>query len=886
MSPRSARSIILAVVLFAAAGTPCVPKISDASEPFRIYAFGHSHMDPAWRWRWWEGQDFVLDTFGQAVAFMQELPDFHYAQSQAALYAYVEEKQPELFEQVREFVGKGQWQIVGGSWVENDANLPSGEALVRQFLVGQRYFREKFGVEAETGWEPDCFGHTWSLPQILRKSHIQRYVMLRGGKGHPTFTWQGPDGTRIPTADLGAVLPALDDAFEDFQRLGLEATARKMVNRLQAWGLVSVILPFGVGDHGGGPTREMIFGLRAVGKLPFVGVRFSAPDSAVATYLRENKVSTVVRDELNYDEGFTPDKPVHFVFQGCYSSHMRMKQRNYRDVALLTTAEKLGALAEVLTSYKTPVDSLDAAWKIVLFNQFHDLLPGTAIHRAFEDAHRNYDRAERTILQALNAALDSLTQTASYPEEGYPLAVFNALGHPRTDVTSVILDFARIPARIVLTDAQGDTTPGQILEGMKVYEQFWRLRVGFVAHDVPAVGYKTFAVRAFDGEGRELPVLDVLREPTLAAWHPEVFDAHTYWKPGSQLVHSGLDTTQGGDLLLSTAPLRVELDPETGGIIHLQDEHERDYALAGEPMARLQLVGDDAGGYTAWKMRLTGFDTVLVPSRNPQLLSRGPVCTKVRVPYAFRNSRFFVDITVYNKLPRVDVDVHSYWRERLKTLKAVFPLAVQAGMHTRSIPFAAIQRPNDGVEEPAQRWIDVTGPGGGVAILNRNNPGHDVKGHTVRVTVLRSPIDPDPVADVGEHHARLSIYPHGGNLITADPQGVALQISNPLLARVPRRQGAPGKHEPQTGLVELEEPGVTLAALKHAADGDSWILRLVERTGQPHQRVVVKFARPLTKAREVDLIEDSVAPVRTSGRQLTTTLQPYEIRTFRISWAE
>ncbi|NOZ55408.1 MAG: alpha-mannosidase [Calditrichaeota bacterium] len=881
---RSARYVVLALFLLTAAEAFPGPQTSGANEPFKIYAFGHSHMDPAWRWRWWEGQDFVLDTFNQAVAFMQEMPSFHYVQSQAALYAYVEEKDPELFEKVREFVRKGQWQVVGGSWVENDANLPSGEALVRQFLVGQRYFREKFGVEAETGWEPDCFGHTWSLPQILRKSHIQRYVMLRGGKGRPTFTWEGADGTRIPTVDLGAVLPALEDAFEDFQRLGLKASARKMVDRLRSSGLVSVILPFGVGDHGGGPTREMILGLHAVGRLPFVDVLFSSPDSAVRAYLAENGTGAIVRDELNYDD-YTPDKPVRFVFQGCYSSHMRMKQRNYRDVVLLTTAEKLGALAEQLTGYNTPVDSLEAAWKVVLFNQFHDLLPGTAIHRAFEDAHRNYDRAERAILQALDAALDSLTDSASYPTEGYPVAVFNALGRPRTDVTSVILDFARIPARIVLTDAQGDTTPGQILEGMKVYEQFWRLRIGFVAHDVPAVGYKTFAVRAFDSKGRELPVLDVLREPTLAAWHPEIFDDHTYWKPGAQLLHAKLDTTRSGNLLLGAAPLRVELDPRTGGIVRLQDSHGREYAALNEPMARLELLGDNPGGYTAWRMRLTGFDTLLVPNGKPQLLSRGPVCTKVRVPYAFGSSRFLVDITTYTELPRVDVDVHSYWRERLKTLKAVFPVAVQAGTHTRAIPFAAIQRPNDGLEEPAQRWVDVTGPGGGVAILNRNNPGHDVKGHTVRVTVLRSPIDPDPVADVGEHHARLSIYPHSNSLAQADPQSVALQLSTPLLARVPHRRAVANRAS-RASLVKLEEPGVTLAALKHAVDGNGWIVRLVERIGQSHQNVTVTFAHPLVEAREVDLIEDPVGPVNFSGHRLTTTLQPYEIRTFRVRWEE
>ncbi|HFE54071.1 MAG TPA: hypothetical protein ENK07_11540, partial [Bacteroidetes bacterium] len=627
------------------------------------------------------------------------------------------------------------------------------------------------------------------------------------------------------------------------------------------------------------PTREMIMGLRAVDALPFVDVPFLAADLAVKQFLQENGTAHVIKDELNYDH-YRPDQPPRFVFQGCYSSHMRMKQRNYRDETLLTVAEKFGALAELLTGYRTPTDSLREAWKIVLFNQFHDLLPGTAIHRAFEDAHTSYDRAERALVQSLDAALDSLTEAADYPQSGYPIIVFNALGHPRTDVANVILDFDRLPAQILFVDAAGDTTPGQVLEGMQVYERFWRVRVGFAARQVPAVGYKAYAVKAWDKRGRDLRVLDVLREPTLAAWHPEIFDDHTYWKPAARLFKMSLDTTRQGQILLGGQALKAELDLRTGGIVRLVGPSGKNWALASQPMARLEILGDEPGGYTAWKMRLTDFDTLLTPAGPVRLLTDGPVCTKVRVPYSFGNSRFYVDVTVYRELPRVDVDVHSYWRERLKVLKAVFPVATQAAQHTRAIPFATIQRPNDGLEEPAQRWMDLSDTAGGVAILNRNNPGHDVQGHTIRVTLLRSPVDPDPVADVGEHHARLAIYPHSGTWQQADPQAQALALSAPLLTRVPHH--AEGRIPPQASLAAVSNSAVTLSAFKKSEDGRGYVMRLVERSGKKQPSVRVDFLEPIASGQEVDLIEDPLGPAATRGSSLVTSLGPYEIKTCRV----
>lgn len=819
-----------------------------------------------------------MDTFRQAVRFMDRRSNFHFAQSQAALYALVERRDPALFAAMRKYIRRGQWHPVGGTWVECDMNLPGGEALARQFLLGQTYFRDKLGRQARTGWAVDNFGQSWTLPQILRQSRIDRFSLMRGGKGTVSFRWTGADGTSLPAVDLGA---AVNRGREAFRAALNPLTARipgAIASAANKAGLHSIVFPFGVGDHGGGPTLQMIQGIEALGKTPGMQLTFTGPDDAFARFLNANPPREELRDELNY-ESYKPGQSNPFVFPGCYSSQAQMKVRNYRCENLLAAAEVFSALASLTTGHTYPAAPLREAWQGVLFNQCHDLLPGSSVHRVYEDAHHLYDHVEAQTADALDRALAALAATARPSGPGYPLVVFNAQDHARTEAAQTILDFEKVPDRIDLRSASGERLPGQILEQTRVYDVFQRVRIVFIARHVPPMGFTTYTVRAYDSAGREMRVLGSLQEPVLAAWHPEIRDRHTPWSSPAQ-ARKEAAVLENGAAVIETPRFRLEVDPATGGIRRLLERPaNREWAVPTRQLARLRLLGDDNQGYTAWKIRWTGEEIPVVPAGPPKLLSSGPVLQQIQVPLAAGSSRFDVEYTLYSELPRVDIQIHADWRERLKTLKMAFPLPLTTAAHTRSVPFGAIRRANDGIEEPAQRWIDLSDADHGLSVLNRSTPGCDISGDTVRMTLLRSPTDPDTTADIGEHHLLLSLYPHAGDWSVSETPRQAQSLGSPLIVRTPKPSS---RGVPESSLLSVSEQGLQVSAFKRAEDGSGYVVRLVETQGRTVQKARIRFTFPPVSALETNLLEEPVGPARLSAGQLETAFRPFQIRTFRV----
>ncbi len=339
----------------------------------------------------------------------------------------------------------------------------------------------------------------------------------------------------------------------------------------------------------------------------------------------------------------------------------------------------------------------------------------------------------------------------------------------------------------------------------------------------------------------------------------------------------------GGNLRFESSALIVKIDPRTGGIARLPDRRTQwDVVAPGGQLARLRLVGDNLGGSTAWNTRLTGEDTTLAPISPPRVLSHGSVCWKIRVPYVFGNSRFFVDFAVYKRLPHIDIAVHSGWRERLKTLKMSFPLNLRASVHLRSIPFGAIERPNDGVEEPAQQWVALRDGNHGVVLANRNHPGHAFAGNEVSVTLLRSPVDPDPVPDVGGHHSLLGLRTLGAGPWAIDLAEIGIRVSNPLIVIHPRARGSLAG---TMRLLHCDRPGVRVTCVKRAEDGRGYVVRLVETRGRQVLSARIEFTRPLRNACECNLLEEMVRRMPVRGGQIALDLGPYQIRTFRIEFA-
>lgn len=791
---------------------------------YTLYMVGQSHIDVAWRWQWAETIDVCRDTFGQALQLMQDYPDFRYSQSQAVLYYAMQEYHPELFAKIQLAVKEGRWNIGGGMWVEPDLNMPNGESLVRQCLYGQRYLREKFGVEARMASGADNFGTAWTLPQILSKGHLDSFIFSRCGHGQPLFTWEGPDGSRIFAYDVGALLGEFElESPGDLEgvKKGLAAASVKM-------GVKDIAVPFGVGDHGGGPTRKDIQMFKALAQMPGMPkVKLATADEALGIMREEARNLPVWRNELNYQ------------YRGCYTSQAEMKRSNRRCETLLPNAEKFATMARLTGGLDYPRDTMLTAWRGVLFNQFHDILPGSSIHAVYEDATELYRTVEGAAGTVLDKALTTIADRANTHGAGDAVIVFNPLPWPRTDIAQVTLDFDTVPPDLAVRDADGAVWAAQVASSKRIYESFERCQVIFAARDVPPLGFKVFWIQRADTAPK-----------------------------------TGLSA---GDYWVESPRFRVEVDSKTGHVTSVRDKKlSREVLASGAQANVLRLLGDKGN---AWDIEYTGTSVELDAPTSVRVVERGPVRATIGVSY-FRNGSVYEQrISIYDDIDRIDFPTAIDWREYQTLSKASFPLAVRPESFTREIPFGNITHTCNGDEVPAQRWIDLSDSQWGVSLLNDSKYGHSANGGDMTITLMRSPTDPDPVADLGRHVMTYSLYPHAGGWREALTQRRAEELNTPLLGR------AVAKHEGPLGsqytMLSVKPGNVHLAAVKPSEDSDDVVIRIWEAHGQSAQAEITLPKVP-SAVTEVDLLEDQIGPVPVTGDRLTVDIKPYEIRSFKL----
>jgi alpha-mannosidase len=786
------------------------------------HLIGHAHIDLSWLWRWEETvADIATHTFRGTLAQMDKLPGLTFAQSQAAIYEAVETFYPRLFERIVRKVKDGTWVPVGGMWVEPDLNMPDGESLARQLLYGKRYFLEKFGVDVKVGWNPDSFGHSWQLPQLLKKAGIDSYVFERCAPSpDPThfFWWEGMDGSRV----LGYVPPgwylvSLKDGVAGI--LG-EASRTSPVK--------DFMLLYGAGDHGGGPRDsdiEAISAIRADRSQP--RLEFVTPEAYFAKLAPLSAAFPVVRRELN------------FTFPACYTTQAEIKRQNRRSENLLLAAERFSALA-VASGFRDyyPERDLDEAWKTVLRNQFHDILDGSSIGPVNDEV--------------LDFSLETIADAIDTRGEGRPLVVFNPLFWERTEPVQAEVvvppgaEFSQLwSGSVRVIDAAGRDVPVQVLD-KRAEGHAMVFQILFVADAVPSFGYKAYRV---------LPTPEAPAAPSV--------------------LRAGADG-------LENDVLQAVLDPATGWLKSLKDKREGRELLAG-PGNVLEVVRDEPKMMSAWELGLketvgrVGEDGARV-----EVTERGPVRAVVRVRSPFRHSLFEQELILYAGLPRLDCRVRIDWQERNLMVKAAFPAAVRDAAARFEIPFGSLERPADGTEVPALRWVDVMDGSGafGLSLLNDSKHGFDVRGNVLRLSVVHGATSPDPEADRGRHELLYSLVPHAGGWKKAETTRRAMELNMPLLVRTPMVHA--GRLPAAHSFVRVAPGSVVLTAFKkeqgYAEKGI--VLRLVEVFGE---RTEARLEFPWTvDAVEADLIERPAGAPLGSGTVLTVPLAPYEIKTLKL----
>lgn len=734
---------------------------------------GHTHIDVAWWWTVEQTREKVARSFATVLKLMEEYPDYHFMSSQPQLYQFLKERYPELYARVKERVVEGRWEPEGGMWVEADCNLTSGESLVRQFVYGKRFFEEEFGVDCKILWLPDVFGYSGALPQIMRKSGIDYFMTTKlawnqfNKTPYDTFNWRGIDGSEVFTHLITTLSVGQDvkNFFTTYNGMlhpdaimgGWERYQNKEINN-------DILISYGYGDGGGGPTREMLETSTRMEKgmqgIPKVRQAFAR------TYFDELYARVKDHKRLPTWEG-----ELYFEYhRGTYTSMARNKRANRRSEFGLMDAELFGVLAMEKQDY--PREELASMWRTVLLNQFHDILPGSSIREVYEVTKREYEEIAQTLDTLIGERLRSLTAA------GNGVTVYNTTGFLRGDI--VVLGACDADA---LVDGEGRIYPVQQTED------------GAVAYleNLPSKGWRSF--EAASGYPAEVPF----------KLEGSVLDTPFY-----RVTFDEAGTFAG---LFDKENRREVLQPgKQANLIRMYED---------KPIYYDNWDIDIYYTEKSWDITsLTRFEWVeMGPVRATLLLER-----KASNSHMTQKIHFYAASRRIDFVTEVDWKEHQHLLKvhfpvLVHTDEATFD--IQFGNLTRKT-HRNTSWDEARFESCGQKWIDVSEGHYGVSLLNDCKYGHSVHDSDMAITLIKSGIEPNPTTDQELHVFTYSMLPHAGTWRDADTVAEAYSLNQPAYAVVG------GASDKEFSLASIDTRNVVIETIKQAEDGDGTIVRLYE----------------------------------------------------------
>ena len=815
----------------------------------QITAVGSTHLDVGWLWRVMHTRDKTGRSFATVLNLMEEYPEFVFMYNQSVLFDFLKKDYPEIWSRLKERVKSGQFEIEGAMWVEPDVNIVSGESLVRQIMRGRRFHIEEFGVDPKTVWLPDTFGYSANLPQVMDKSGLKYFVTSKlswnDTDRHPydTFFWRGIDGTVTKAQLITAQQFGSDDIYTTYNGdLSVSETMGawkryepKAVNN-------EVVMSYGYGDGGGGPTRAMIErGIRMErgipgaprvkleGIVPFLdrlGKRMDAPGSKFPVWNGELY--------LEYH-------------RGTLTSVAKNKANNRNAERRLRELEFLGAMALSQTGAAYPTDILAEFWELVLINQFHDILPGTSIPEVYVDSDNEYGQIFSTLSSA-NGPWHNAAQAFAKPGKDQ-LRLFNFTGQTRSGLVAIGADAALEGASLLTATG---THPLQKITG--------------------AGGESVFAA----------PVSDLVPLGWTAA----------------QIVSGAVDhhssTVTASANHLENEWLKVSFDA-AGEITSVFDKtRNRETLKAGQVANRLIAYEDKPMEWDAWDIDRY-FEEQFWPLADGKsvitVAETGPHRVALRVEREYQNSKVVQVISLAAGARQIEFDTFIDWQERQTVLKAQFPFDLNTSEIRSEIQFGHVKRATHRntswdkarFEASMHRWVDLSEADFGVALLNDSKYAYDCLEQSVRLTLVRGSIFPSPDADLGEHHLRYALFVHDGVADLADVHRAAERFNNPVAVIGALAPAASATTElPSFSFASVDQSNVTLETVKKAEKSDALVLRVFEHANI-RAEATITFGIPVKSVRIVNLMEEGASeplPLRDNG--VTLKLRPFEIATLLI----
>lgn len=844
-----------------------------AAKTYEVTCAAHAHIDMNWMWGFQETAALTVDTFRTMLELMERYPDFTFSQSQASVYHILETYHPAMLEEIRRRVREGRWEVTASSWVENDKNLSGGEAMARHLLYTRQYLSELLDIPQEQiqlDFEPDTFGHCENLPEILHQGGIRYYYHCRGAEGPYLYRWRAPSGAEV----LAYREPAWYNQTIDGS---LFLTVPSFCSR---YGIRRYLKVYGVGDHGGGPTRRDIDRLMDMATWPlFPTIVFGTIQGFFQKLEADGLSVETVTGELNY------------VFTGCYSSQSRIKRANRLSEERLTQAELLDVMAHsACPRYRTP-SPFAPAWRQVLFNQFHDILPGSGVVDTREYAMGEYQKALTTASingnQAMRSFAAQVDTAAFFPTEEAPLlaaagvgfgtsepsgfgfsasaqlggenrvfTLFNTAQFDRRDVAELTLwDWPGDPTRLRCFDAQGHPLPAQVLESGTHYWGHHFHRVAVLAQ-APGFGYTTLG---------------------LCCCAPEQVDMPAFPEPR-------VDQVTDAPVVLENSRLRAAFRPGTLELLSLIEKQSgAELVDPARPSGLFQLVTEEtSAGMTAWRVgRHTAVQCLNTQAAvTIRAVTSGPVRQELSFEIPWGNSSLRGTIRLDAESPVLRYDLQVDWREfgspaGIPQLRFALPLAGPLPTSLCRTPMGLTRRPALAQDVPCLGMLAAeTASGHSVALLSDCKYGFRNDGAALGLTLLRSSYDPDPTPEIGTHTMSLAVAVGAEEELLSLERRYALpwiSVSNGLQR---------GSLPPQGQFLQAD--GCQVSAVKTAEDGSGLILRLYNPT-KDHQTALLRFSVPVVSALRQTTMETPLPiPCRWAEQTVLTRLEAFETATVRV----
>ncbi|HCE43830.1 MAG TPA: hypothetical protein DET40_09810 [Lentisphaeria bacterium] len=858
--------------------------VAKFAKNYSIYCVGHAHIDMNWMWPWQDTVATTIDSFSTVLKLMKEFPGFKFSQSQASVYAILEKYNPELLGQIARRVKEGRWEVTASHWVEGDKNLSGDESLCRHLLYTRRYMKKLFGLkpgDVEIDWAPDTFGHAATMPSYLVKGGVKYVYLHRPGELGPkrplAFWWKAPDGAKVLVRNdsgqgyNGAVNPGIIDPLCNF---------------FTETGLPYVMFVYGVGDHGGGPTRRDLMRAIDMDSWPiFPKVVFSTSREFFKRLEKDASWLPILDCELNFE------------LAGCYTTQTLIKKCNRFSENRINDAENAAALLSKISGFKYNAAEFEECWRDTLFSQFHDILPGSGVHDTRTYTHGLFQKTMASILSEKTKALRQFaskidTTFAGLPEEpevpashvpaamgagvgflatqlqvshaeqsvGYgprPFLIFNTQAYARNEIAEVTVwdntsgrghaEFAKLPFSVVAPDKK-TFKPQLITSGA-----YWGHNYAKFAFpvEIPGNGYAVYTIVEKETD----------KKVEAKVW--QLGRRHTCFYSRVERQCEGLENEF----------TRMEINMVTGGIEKLTDKRSKKDLIVSKNSSLLEYGVERPHGMTAWIVEHTG------GYENPKVLSieritEGPYINAVKVKMKIHESEFSMVYEMRADDPKVYIRINGTWFQRgtqeagIPVLRFAVPFTMKNIKARYEIPFGAVDREcNNGEEVPGLQWAQVAGDSDktkeGCLVLNDSKYGFSLEGNKFAVTLIRSSYDPDILPEIGNHEINLALMPFEGDLKISDAINEGRGFNHPLL--VTGTDVHKGNLPAVSDLITVKPASVILSAVKKAENDSSMILRFYNTSGSKTEISVgfnSKLLGRIKKAVETDIIE---RPLEESG---------------------